>query len=290
MAVYCIKSTDIGAPVLSGTAGSLIGVLNFALNLDAGDRGWERVFIDLPTHKMVIRSTDPNANPYAYRILDSDARFSECLGYDQTMTDIDSGNNEWGTGRYGRQMNKSEQASTDARAWVVVFDERAIYLCIDIKNSGLRMSVYYLGDLVSPRQTDSAIIGNYAFNSTAERALAYGSDASICLARSANGVTVNPINCSFSLSILGNGARLYQNRAAAIGGMFVTPMHGITENNRQVLRGMFPGLYYNEQTGAYPEHLGSTTLANNRNALIMRSYTSSIATACILFDLDGPWR
>lgn len=291
MTVYCIKSTDAGAPTLSGTAGSLIGVLNFALNLAVGDRGWERHWYDAAAHKLVIRSTAPTANPYAYRLIDSDARFAEWLGYDQTMSNVDTGTNPWCTGRNGRQMSKSNLASTAVRAWAVVFDERAIYLCIDVQGSELRMSVYCLGDLLSPRQTDSAIVGNYTLSDTTGVALAYGNAPSICLARSADGATVNPTNGDFIRSILANSTQLNQNRAAAVGGVFVTPTHGIAENSSQVLRGLFPGLYYNEQTGAYSTHLGATILANGRNALIVRSFTSGTGSpACILFDLDGPWR
>lgn len=289
--IYCVKATDPGAPTLSGTAGSLIGVLNYALNLAVGDRGWERYFYDAAAHKLVIRSTDPNANPYAYRLLDSDARFPEWLGYDQTMTDVNTGTNEWCAGRNGRQWMKSTLASTAARSWVIVFDERTIYACIDGIGSGSSMSIYVLGDLMSPRQTDSVVIGNYSLISTAGRSLPFGSFNSVCLARSADGSTINPSNVNFTRSLLRNSTTLAQDRAAPIGGMLVTPMHGISENTDQVLRGLFPGLYYNEQTGAYPTHLSIATLANGRNALIVRSFTSSTSyPACILLDLDGPWR
>lgn len=287
MPVYCIRSTDAGAPTLNGTAGSLITVINFALNLGVGDRGWTRQFVGV--NKMVI-SSGTGANPYWYRIDDSAAQWAIWLGYDQSMTSIDAGNNAWGTGRNGRHWVKSTTANTTARPWAVIFDERAIYFCNGCSNDNYWM-INFLGDTVSPRQTDSFICGNsLGANTGAVRAFFFDSNA-LCVARSRDGSVVNsPL---FSSTHSASGSSNWSSIRPLANGYILLQSYPML-NSLFEWRGHMPGIWLCDQDYAFPLGLSTLTLPNGHSGIAIQSYAAAPASAnripFLVFDIEGPWR
>lgn len=148
MAWAIYRSTDAGAPVLSGTAGALVTVLNYVLGL----AGWSRPFSGSST-KMVYRA---GSGTRAYfRILDDGslgigAMGASARGY-MDMTDVDTGTDLFPTTAQipsGRLICKSENNNSTAVPWIIAADDRTVMIFTYLAGVG-RYQSHYLGDLYS---------------------------------------------------------------------------------------------------------------------------------------------
>lgn len=108
-------SDDAGAPALDNTAGSLIAVLDWALDTTGGTH-WEKVFTG--TNTAAYRAT--TGERFYFRIDDTFGGYARFLGY-KTMSDVNTGTGPFPSGAsfYGYlACPKSDNASA-ARYWVV---------------------------------------------------------------------------------------------------------------------------------------------------------------------------
>jgi hypothetical protein len=135
MAQFTIyKSTDGSAPVLSGTVGSLVALLDACLVTGYGAKvaaGWTKPFTGankaafqqgIGSNQMYLRVQDdaPGAGG---------AREARIVGY-ETMSDVDTGTNPFPTVAQftnGMFARKSTSLNATARPWVVVADARTVY-------------------------------------------------------------------------------------------------------------------------------------------------------------------
>jgi len=166
------KSTDAGAPQLTGQVGSLVALLDAVLVNGYGvgpdarpGAGWTLAFSGL--NKRAYR-IDPVLFSGAYLWVDdsstiagSNARAAHVRAYEQ-MTDIDSGLNGAPTVAQlvnGDTWTKSLALIAVARPWIVIASAKWFYLFVDIAGTGLsNASVHFAGDL------DSYVPGDrYAF-------------------------------------------------------------------------------------------------------------------------------
>lgn len=149
------RSTDSGAPTLSGTAGSLIALLDACLVDGYGAKaaaGWTKNYSG--TNKAVYRPS--HGNRYYLRVLDdgSDgtqgARLARVRGY-ETMSDVDTGTGEFPTDAQvsgGLYMGKSSTLDSTARPWVVLADgKRVIVLVAHHASHTQSYTQHYFGDL-----------------------------------------------------------------------------------------------------------------------------------------------
>lgn len=170
------RSTDSGAPVLTGEAGALVGVLDACLIDGYGAKpaaGWVKQLT--ATNKRVYRpGVAARARQY-FRVDDSapvSARFARITGY-VSMTDIDTGENPFpysgGTPEVPAFVycHKSQTADATARPWVVAADQRTAILLIKagVTNWTGTWAVTYMGEFYSyvsedPYQT--ALIGGWS--------------------------------------------------------------------------------------------------------------------------------
>lgn len=130
MALYYVQNTDGSAPALSGTAGALIGVLDFALVTTAG---WEKVYSG--TNKAVYRA--PTGNRFYLRVDDSAATSARIVSY-ETMSDVDTGTGPCPTAAQlsgGVYWEKSDTASASARPWFMLIKDGFFHLCIGANGS-----------------------------------------------------------------------------------------------------------------------------------------------------------
>jgi len=149
MAYTIYRSTDAGAPTLSGNTASLIPLLDAVLVNGYGSKpaaGWTKPFSG--TNKAVYRNAANAIARSYFRVVDSTTnRFAKVRGYD-TMTDVDTG-----TGAFpltsditgdGLSIPKSSVLDGTSRQWIVAADERTLVLFIQYNNTHWDMT--YLGD------------------------------------------------------------------------------------------------------------------------------------------------
>lgn len=164
------RSTDVGAPVLSGTPGALAAILDAVLVDGYGSKaplGWSRVFSD--GHKRVFRNNSTGgATGYYIRFNDSATTYIDVSGY-ESMTDIDTGINPLAASV--SRWTKSNAASSAARDWVIVGNDRSVYLfTLNGITNALGQTGYFFGDLTVFGVTD---VWGFAYTSSALAAGAY---------------------------------------------------------------------------------------------------------------------
>ncbi len=171
------KSTDGSAPVLSGTAGALITLLDAVLVNGYGAKagaGWTKAFSG--TNKAAYR---PGSGTRFYlRILDDGsltggARDANLRGY-ESMSDVDTGTNPFPTVAQLSDTNmcvrKSTSADSTARPWVIFADSRTFYMFVQTGDSTTTYILWAFGDFYSKVDGDAYncfIIGSNASNASA---------------------------------------------------------------------------------------------------------------------------
>lgn len=162
------RSTDSGAPSLSGVANSLTALLDACLVNGYGSKpsaGWTKPFVD--TGKAVYRNAATAVARSYYRVTDAGTTWARIRGYD-AMSDVDTGTGEFpsmsvisGDGIYAY---KSSTADTTARSWILLADERTAVVAANPTTYWQIM--LYLGDGNSdvPGDTNFAVLGAYFHN------------------------------------------------------------------------------------------------------------------------------
>lgn len=154
------RSTDSGAPVLTGQAGSLLNLLDKCLVDGYGSQaaaGWSRAYTG--TNKAAYRNSVAAGGTGMYlRVLDDGsgtggAREALVRCY-LTMSDVDTGTIETPTAAQVAASivwRKSNTVDSTARAWIMVADELTMYLCVSTGtiNSNVGDSTYGAGDIAS---------------------------------------------------------------------------------------------------------------------------------------------
>jgi hypothetical protein len=140
MTVRIYKSTDAGAPVLSGVAGEFVNLWDKCLVTGYGAMaaaGWSKPYTG--TNKAVFRQ-GTGSNQFYLRVEDyfgSDTfRYAKCRGY-EAMSAVDTGTNAFPTTAQlseGIQFRYCDNAVP--RPWVVVADERTAYVFTDPLSTG----------------------------------------------------------------------------------------------------------------------------------------------------------
>lgn len=157
------RSTDPGAPALTGLAGSLAEVLDAVLvdgygsGLDEVEpAGWTREL--MATNKRVYRNDPVLGSGYFLRVDDTatvgNARHVFVTGFG-AMTDIDSGSDRFPAAGNGSLWPKSTALSGASRPWSIIASSTFFYLFVSIDNggtgnfSGVPYAPYFAGDIVS---------------------------------------------------------------------------------------------------------------------------------------------
>jgi len=151
-------STDSSAPVLSGTNGALVTVLDAVLVNGYGSKaaaGWSKAFSG--TSKAAYRMGA--ANQMYLRVQDDGpgagvAREARITGY-ETMTDVDTGLSPFPTAAQGvgsvamQVARKSATADATARAWIAVADNRTLYFFAKTGDGATTYLTFGFGDFYS---------------------------------------------------------------------------------------------------------------------------------------------
>lgn len=160
------RSTDPGAPVLTGQAGSLIALLHAVLVTGYGSganvkpgAGWTRPFSSSGVH--VYRNSQVNGSGAYLRVRDDASAdmlntptLAQALAY-SSMTDIDTGMDRTPSvalQAQGSLIAKAPAAGSTARRWLVVATDIGFYLFtqwFNMPNNPNAMGAYYFGEIVT---------------------------------------------------------------------------------------------------------------------------------------------
>lgn len=154
------QSTDSSAPVLSGTVGALVTVLDAVLVNGYGSKaaaGWTKAFTG--TNKAAYRMG--GGNQFYLRVLDTGpgadaAREARVVGY-ETMSDIDNGLVAFPNPLQhanGIFVRKSFSADSTARSWIIFADDRTFYAFFATNDGGSIYLGYMFGDFYSAIPND----------------------------------------------------------------------------------------------------------------------------------------
>jgi len=268
MTVRLYRSSDVGAPALTGQVNSLINVLSACLVDGYGALApalWTKAFTGVnkavfragagPKHYIRIDDSGPGVNGAA------EARVRAF----ESMTDVDTGTFPYPTTSQrtnGIFIRKSATADATPRQWIVLADERTMYMLVSTGGSfdwvGWSFGEFYSFSSIDA-QWRSVLIANNLEGSTSavdfslSRVFTPGgnfSNAAIYIARSEDG-TVNSIqgaifgDRSFS-SITSNNssnAGLLQAPNPTDGGFYISRMT-LAYSSSPVLRGLLRGFHH----------------------------------------------
>jgi hypothetical protein len=148
------RSTDSGAPVLSGSLGALVGVLDACLVNGYGSKspaGWSIAFTD--TDKRVYRP--PAGTPRHYFYVKDDYTVRAIIQAYKLATGVGVGEGLYPTVSCG--MVKSDSANTSIRHWLVAADDRSLIVLVNLANEAattFRGCLHLFGEFLSLKAND----------------------------------------------------------------------------------------------------------------------------------------
>lgn len=155
------RSTDPGAPILNGQAGSLLAVLNAILVTGYGDgasaklgAGWTRPYAS--SSVQVFRNSATTGSGTYLRVRDDASAatlntgcLAQVFAY-SSMSDIDTGADQTPSAALqarGSFIAKAPTTTADARSWIAIATEIGFYLFTAWSNFGNGLGPYYYGDI-----------------------------------------------------------------------------------------------------------------------------------------------
>lgn len=174
--VRVYRSSDGSAPVLTGTAGDMVNLLDKCLVAGYGAAaaaGWTKDYTG--TNKATFRNSASDGTGTYYRCQDDLATTGQKYAYIamyETMSAVDTGTLAYPTVNSYMGVQKSNTQDATARDWVIVADNCAAHIFIKHGANGTDFEYFFMGDIFSFKSSDAyraAIIGRYStsFSSSA---------------------------------------------------------------------------------------------------------------------------
>ena len=264
MAITIYRSTDTSAPILTGQAGKMAGLLDACLvdgypNAVKASLGWSRAYTGTN-----LRSYRMAAGSQSYLAID-DVGTTTCRvrGF-RTMTAagpaVANGSNPWPSEAQvagGCYWIKSTTADAVARPWVLISNGTIIYIWVDNGSTGIG-SIHAFGDMSSYNLTDTnPCILISMISDLKSRFPQVSSINTTCtvyshlLATKYDGLTQSqpfgkiPMKGMHGLNDLGAAAGVFLQYPDPVnGGLILTPIyiHETAGAAQGVLRGQLPGV------------------------------------------------
>ena len=272
--------------------------------------GWQELFAGTLTNVLCVKPTVPEATGCVLRIDDTGTTNARVRAY-ESMTDASTGT---GPTPLDSQLSgglfwpKSDAASSAARPWRMVADERGFYLAVSPQGTD-RYTLLYAGDIASLKSGDAygyLITGNQSDQTNAstvpDGCCGYSGRSARGGAYLARAHTA--IGQSVAAQRLGahhNGATadVYAGTAGYSVGTYPNGpnnglMTGVLELHALGIRGTLPGLLHPVQdcgnafvTGAVVD--GTDDLAGRRLMAIRTGPPAGSALGTVFIDVTGPW-
>lgn len=166
MTVRVYKSTDAGAPVLTGEAGKLTTLLATCLHdgIDGGQAGAGWTVAYTGSNELALRA---EGGTQAYLSVQDNApgaggtKEARTRGY-EVMSDIATGTGPFPTTTQltnGIIIRKSATADATARPWILIADNTRFYLFIETGDSSGNWAGFFFGDILSFKNSTDAYCG-----------------------------------------------------------------------------------------------------------------------------------
>jgi hypothetical protein len=278
--------------------------------------GWSNSDVAPGTNIKAYRPTDVASTRFFLRVDDTGTREARWQGY-ETMSDINTGTNPWGTAASGGgYCTKSEVADTSVREWTLIGDGKRFYLNIRAGSSSTSARwTYAFGDFLSRKSPDAYRAYMCALASTGVAATAFGHQSSLDYCGASNTGTANG---QVARGVAGLGGSVAARRWVAMpntndvwsgqsgSNTFAYPN---TANNElfvneillvegtspsSILRGKLCGVYF------CPHSIGTLEFTNRQSLIGVESLPGKTLKALIgvgnsnvggplFFDVTGPW-
>ena len=288
------------------------GAATGSITVKLAPAGWSKVYSG--TNKAAYRSNNVSGSQTFLRVDDTAGRNARVVGY-ETMSDIDTGEGLFPTAAQlsgGGWWPKSNSATSAARAWTVVANDRTVYLHMGCgESAGVSGSVWGFGDFSSYKVGDGF----------AAMLVEAGSDVSASGGRHENSVE----NSQQSLNVLNvRIARSFSGLSGAVAARQIAESYTHSDNNsgagfgwqttfpnaadnglvlsRKVIfelgscvRGVMPGAYLTPQNchASYSRNTiqdGSGDLAGRKLLAVKCGAVAGTSSQGVMFfDITGPW-
>lgn len=265
--------------------------------------GWNSPYT--ATNKAVYRPSEWNGTRCYLSVDDTAAQFADIRGFDTSMTDVDTGTQQfpYSAERPQNAWHKSATADGTARPWILVADAYAIYWFVGVYGDTDRAAFCFFGDLATPLlSTDQyhclliPIPVNVPTVRTGYSSYVYSLSTDMGFLARSYTQTGAAVLAQFKD---GSGKTGYLGRGGAdawayphpIGGGLLTMALYCSEGSTGI-RGKMPGAY----TPWHNVPLAHKTIRNNgngRNLLaigIPQANNSTTLLCQLLLDITGPWR
>ncbi len=257
MTVKVYHSTDASAPVLSGTVGALIGVLDAILVNGYGAKtavGWTKAYAgtNLAAYRQSVGS-----NQFYMRVDDTSATDSRIVGY-ETMSAISTGTGDFPTNAVqfpgGLYHVKSNGANATARPWFAISNGKMFYF-VSSQDGTLYAPMLAFGDITSYKTADAyhtIIIGASTSGVLNARGTTITSSIGTAVAGHYMARSYTQIGSSLTIGKHIDGIQSISSTTAGGNGMpYPHPMDGglwqsplwVHEPVTSVLRGELPGVF-----------------------------------------------
>ena len=287
------------------------GAATGSITVKLAPAGWSKVYSG--TNKAAYRSNNVSGSQTFLRVDDTVGRNARVVGY-ETMSDIDTGEGPFPTNTQlsgGGWWPKSNSASSAARAWTVVANDRTVYLHTGCgESAGVSGSVWGFGDFASYKVGDgfaAMLVGagsDYsAHDGRLENAIENSQqsmNANVYIARSFSGLSGSVA----ARQIAESYTRSDNNSGAGFGWQTTFPNaadNGLVLSRKVIfepgvcVRGVFPGAYLTPQNchANYSRNTlqdGSGDLGGRKLlAIKCGSPAGTSSHGVMFFDVTGPW-
>lgn len=288
------------------------GAATGSITVKLAPAGWSKVYSG--TNKAAYRSNNVSGSQTFLRVDDTVGRNARVVGY-ETMSDVDTGEGAFPTVTQlsgGGWWPKSNSASSAARAWTVVANDRTVYLhtgCGD--SAGTSGSVWGFGDFASYKVSDayaccifcaSSDVSADGYNNQlgAIETVRPALDNSAYLQRSFSGFS----GAVFAWQVPESYSRANSVSGAGYGVVTTFPNgpdNGLVLSRKLIfepdvcLRGVFPGAYLTPQNchANYSRNTlqdGSGDLAGRKLLAVKCGVAAGTSSQGVMFfDITGPW-
>lgn len=295
MAVTFIKSTDVGAPVLTGTEGDLITLLDYCLVTNSG---WTKTFSD--TNRGMYQYA---AGQAYWKVDDNGGAFSgegaSIRGYMDVGVDMDTDLlNEFPTPAQWAWtgIKKSSTADATAREWVYLEDGGIVYLWI-FYHATTYQSIYTFGKTSSEKANDSyddiLAVGMNTSENTTYSYVGFPNTMEAYFARSGDGITESKqIDSLFNGTIRGLTTSYGHNGVSELNGKLtlnpVVVCEEITIDDAYI-RASLPGSYFIFEYSVGHWNSLDTFSIGSDEYIILKSYDATTVSAYYAIKTNGTW-
>lgn len=310
MTVRVYRSTDVGAPTINGTAGSLINVLDGCLVTGYGSSpssGWTKPYTS--TNTAMFKQPATANGRYLY-VDDTTSTYATVKAF-ETATSISATTGQFPhptqtTGNL--YMPKSFVADTSARAWVVIATNKLFYCWVNAGPSSSYLHIFVFGDFLSTVTNDvyntilianssSSVTSSSNFGILASNAVTTGHYVARAYSQLGESIQVGKCgdHSKSSTTQLGFGNMAFPNPCD--GKIYINPLY-IVENvvgtSQWAYRGILPGAYghLHSVTSSGPLYLGDVITnvagASGKTFEVFTTYYSS-GTNNFLLETSDTW-